>query len=330
MILIGKHIQLPDFPLLLAPMEDVSDPPFRYGCKQYGADLMYTEFISSEGLIRDAIKSKKKLDIFDYERPIGIQIFGGDEEAMALSAKIVDATNPDLLDINFGCPVKKVVCKGAGAGVLKDIELMVRLTKAVIKSTHLPVTVKTRLGWDESSINIMEVAERLQDVGVQALTIHGRTRAQMYKGEANWKYIADVKNNSRIKIPIFGNGDINSPEKALSYKNTYGVDGIMIGRAAIGYPWIFNEIKHFVKTGQLLPKPSIINRVQVCKNHLQKSIEWKGEKLGVVEMRNHYANYFKGIANFKDIRIKLVTLNKSEDLFLVLDEIINISEFQEN
>ncbi len=311
-------------------MEDVSDPPFRYGCKQYGADLMYTEFISSEGLIRDAIKSKKKLDIFDYERPIGIQIFGGDEEAMALSAKIVDATNPDLLDINFGCPVKKVVCKGAGAGVLKDIELMVRLTKAVINSTHLPVTVKTRLGWDESSINIMEVAERLQDVGVQALTIHGRTRAQMYKGEANWKYIADVKNNSRIKIPIFGNGDINSPEKALSYKNTYGVDGIMIGRAAIGYPWIFNEIKHYVKTGQLLPKPSIINRVQVCKNHLQKSIEWKGEKLGVVEMRNHYANYFKGIANFKDIRIKLVTLNKSEDLFLVLDEIINISEFQEN
>ena len=311
-------------------MEDVSDPPFRYGCKQYGADLMYTEFISSEGLIRDAIKSKKKLDIFDYERPIGIQIFGGDEEAMALSAKIVDATNPDLLDINFGCPVKKVVCKGAGAGVLKDIELMVRLTKAVIKSTHLPVTVKTRLGWDESSINIMEVAERLQDVGVQALTIHGRTRAQMYKGEANWKYIADVKNNSRIKIPIFGNGDINSPEKALSYKNTYGVDGIMIGRAAIGYPWIFNEIKHYVKTGQLLPKPSIINRVQVCKNHLQKSIEWKGEKLGVVEMRNHYANYFKGIANFKDIRIKLVTLNKAEDLFLVLDEILNISEFQEN
>ena len=311
-------------------MEDVSDPPFRYGCKQYGADLMYTEFISSEGLIRDAIKSKKKLDIFDYERPIGIQIFGGDEEAMALSAKIVDATNPDLLDINFGCPVKKVVCKGAGAGVLKDIDLMVRLTKAVIKSTHLPVTVKTRLGWDESSINIMEVAERLQDVGVQALTIHGRTRAQMYKGEANWKYIADVKNNSRIKIPIFGNGDINSPEKALSYKNTYGVDGIMIGRAAIGYPWIFNEIKHYVKTGQLLPKPSIINRVHVCKNHLQKSIEWKGEKLGVVEMRNHYANYFKGIANFKDIRIKLVTLNKSEDLFLVLDEIINISEFQEN
>lgn len=311
-------------------MEDVSDPPFRYGCKQYGADLMYTEFISSEGLIRDAIKSKKKLDIFDYERPIGIQIFGGDEEAMALSAKIVDATNPDLLDINFGCPVKKVVCKGAGAGVLKDIELMVRLTKAVIKSTHLPVTVKTRLGWDESSINIMEVAERLQDVGVQALTIHGRTRAQMYKGEANWKYIADVKNNSRIKIPIFGNGDINSPEKALSYKNTYGVDGIMIGRAAIGYPWIFNEIKHFVKTGQLLPKPSINNRVEVCKNHLQKSIEWKGEKLGVIEMRNHYANYFKGIANFKDIRIKLVTLNKSEDLFLVLNEIINISEFQEN
>ncbi len=330
MINIGKNISLPDFPLLLAPMEDVSDPPFRFGCKQYGADLMYTEFISSEGLIRDAIKSKKKLDIFDYERPIGIQIFGGDEEAMALSAKIVEATNPDLLDINFGCPVKKVVCKGAGAGVLKDIDLMVRLTKAVIKSTDLPVTVKTRLGWDESCINIMEVSERLQDLGIQALTIHGRTRSQMYKGEANWKYIAEVKNNPRIKIPIFGNGDINSAEKALSYKNTYGVDGIMIGRAAIGYPWIFDEIKHYLKTGQILQKPSIITRVEVCKNHLQKSIEWKGEKLGVVEMRNHYANYFKGIPNFKDIRIKLVTLNKPKDLFLVLDEIINISEFQEN
>jgi nifR3 family TIM-barrel protein len=268
-------------------MEDVSDPPFRYVCKQYGADLMYTEFISSEGLIRDAIKSRKKLDIFDYERPVGIQIFGGDEEAMALSAKIVDATQPDILDINFGCPVKKVVCKGAGAGVLKDIDLMVRLTTAVVKSTSLPVTVKTRLGWDESSINIMEVAERLQDVGIKALTIHGRTRAQMYKGEANWSHIAAVKNNPRIQIPIFGNGDIDSPEKALEYKNRYGVDGIMVGRAAIGYPWIFNEIKHFMATGQLLPKPTIQNRVEVCRTHLLKSVEWKGEKLGVVEMRNH-------------------------------------------
>src|SRR4051812_37108834 len=244
MVKIG-NIELGEFPLLLAPMEDVSDPPFRYVCKQYGADLMFTEFISSEGLIRDAMKSKKKLDIFDYERPIGIQIFGGDEEAMALSAKIVDATQPDIVDINFGCPVKKVVCKGAGAGVLKDVDLMVRLTKAVIKSTSLPVTVKTRLGWDDSMINIMEVAERLQDIGVQALAIHGRTRAQMYKGSANWDYIARVKNNPRIKIPIFGNGDIDTPEKALEYKNRYGVDGIMIGRAAIGYPWIFTRSNIF-------------------------------------------------------------------------------------
>lgn len=314
-------IELGEFPLLLAPMEDVSDPPFRYVCKQYGADLMYTEFISSEGLIRDAIKSRKKLDIFDYERPIGIQIFGGDEEAMALSAKIVDATNPDIVDINFGCPVKKVVCKGAGAGVLKDIDLMVRLTKAVVKSTHLPVTVKTRLGWDESSINIMEVAERLQDVGIKALTIHGRTRAQMYKGSADWSYIAQVKNNPRIHIPIFGNGDIDSPEKAFEYRNKYGVDGIMIGRAAIGYPWIFNEIKHYFKTGEYLPKPTISNRVEVCKTHLLKSVEWKGVKLGLLEMRQHYTNYFKGIPNFKDTRTKLVTLNTLEEILEVLESI---------
>ncbi len=327
MVKIGNTIELPEFPLLLAPMEDVSDPPFRYVCKQHGADLMYTEFISSEGLIRDAIKSKKKLDIFDYEKPIGIQIFGGDEEAMALSAKIVDATNPDLVDINFGCPVKKVVCKGAGAGVLKDVNLMVRLTKAVIKSTSLPVTVKTRLGWDESMINIMEVAERLQDIGVQAITIHGRTRSQMYKGNANWNYIAEVKNNPRIKIPIFGNGDINSPEKALEYKNKYGVDGIMIGRAAIGYPWIFNEIKHFFKTAGHLPQPTISNRVEVCKTHVLKSVEWKGEKLGLLEMRNHYANYFKGIPNFKETRTKLVTLNSLNEILDVLNAIEINSEF---
>lgn len=302
-------------------MEDVSDPPFRYVCKQYGADLMYTEFISSEGLIRDAIKSRKKLDIFDYERPIGIQIFGGDEEAMALSAKIVDATQPDLVDINFGCPVKKVVCKGAGAGVLKDIDLMIRLTTAVVKSTNLPVTVKTRLGWDDSSINIMEVAERLQDVGVQALTIHGRTRAQMYKGEARWEHIAEVKNNPRINIPIFGNGDITTPEKALEYKNRYGVDGIMIGRAAIGYPWIFNEIKHFFKTGEHLPAPTIQNRVEVCKAHLLKSVEWKGDRLGTIEMRSHYANYFRGIPNFKESRTKLVSLLSSAEILEVLDEV---------
>ena len=308
-------------------MEDVSDPPFRYVCKKYGADLMYTEFISSEGLIRDAIKSKKKLDIFDYERPIGIQIFGGDEEAMALSAKIVDATQPDLLDINFGCPVKKVVCKGAGAGVLKDVDLMVRLTRAVVRSTNLPVTVKTRLGWDERTINIMEVAERLQDEGIKALTIHGRTRAQMYKGNANWERIAEVKNNPKIKIPIFGNGDVVTPEMATAYKNKYGIDGIMFGRAAIGYPWLFNEIKHFFKTGEHLPKPTMQNRVEIAKTHLQKSVEWKGEKLGVLEMRNHYANYFKGIPNFKETRTKLVTVGTYKEVEEVLDGIVSQETF---
>lgn len=320
MVKIG-NIELGEFPLLLAPMEDVSDPPFRYVCKKYGADLMYTEFISSEGLIRDAIKSKKKLDIFDYERPIGIQIFGGDEDALALSAKIVDATQPDIVDINFGCPVKKVVCKGAGAGVLKDVDLMVRLTKAVVKSTNLPVTVKTRLGWDDNSINIMEVAERLQDVGIKALAIHGRTRSQMYKGSANWKHIAEVKNNQRIKIPIFGNGDIDSPEKALEYKNKYGVDGIMIGRASIGYPWIFNEIKHFFKTGEHLPAPTLHNRVEVCKTHLMKSVEWKGERLGMLEMRPHYTNYFKGIPHFKDTRMVLVTCDSLQQVLDTLDTV---------
>ncbi len=302
-------------------MEDVSDPPFRYVCKKQGADIMYTEFISSEGLIRDAWKSKKKLDIFDYERPIGIQIFGGDEEAMALSAKIVATAQPDLLDINFGCPVKKVVCKGAGAGVLKDVDLMIRLTKAVVKSTSLPVTVKTRLGWDEKSINIMEVAERLQDVGVQALTIHGRTRAQLYKGFADWEKIGEVKNNPRIKIPIFGNGDMDTPEKVLEMKNKYGVDGIMIGRASIGYPWVFNEIKHFIKTGEHLAPPSLEERVKVCRTHLTKSIEWKGEHVGIVEMRRHYGNYFKGLPNFKDTRTKLVTTDSIAEIHAILDDV---------
>src|SRR6478609_4500560 len=300
------NIELGDFPLLLAPMEDVSDPPFRAVCKEGGADLMYTEFISSEGLIRDAIKSRQKLDIFEEERPVGIQIFGGDEEAMALSAKIVDAVNPDLLDINFGCPVKKVVTKGAGAAVLKDIDLMVRLTKAVVNSTSLPVTVKTRLGWDDDTVNIEEVAERLQDVGIKALAIHGRTRCQLYKGFANWEPIARVRNNPRIHIPIFGNGDIDSPQKALLYKNRYGVDGIMIGRAAIGYPWIFNEIKHFLQTGNILPLPSVEERVEVCRTHAHKSVEWKGEILGILEMRRHYANYFKGLPDFKPFRTRLV------------------------
>ncbi|RYY41410.1 MAG: tRNA dihydrouridine synthase DusB [Chitinophagaceae bacterium] len=315
-------IQLPDFPLLLAPMEDVSDPPFRAVCKVNGADLMYTEFISSEGLIRDAIKSRRKLDIFEEERPVGIQIFGGDEEAMALSAKIVDTVEPDLLDINFGCPVKKVVSKGAGAGVLKDIDLMVRLTKAVVNSSKLPVTVKTRLGWDDNSINIDEVAERLQDVGIKALAIHGRTRCQLYKGVANWEPIARVKNNPRIYIPIFGNGDIDSPQKALEYKNRYGVDGVMIGRAAIGYPWIFREIKHFVATGEMLPPPTVQERVDVIRQHLRRSVEWKGPIVGINEMRRHYTNYLKGLPNIKEFRSRLVTLPEVEPIEEVLDEVV--------
>ncbi|MCZ2458569.1 MAG: tRNA dihydrouridine synthase DusB [Chitinophagales bacterium] len=321
MLRIG-NIQFTDFPLLLAPMEDVSDPPFRAVCKANGADLMFTEFISSEGLIRDAIKSKKKLDIFDNERPVGIQIFGGDEEAMAMSAAIVDTVHPDLLDINFGCPVKKVVTRGAGAAVLKDVELMVRLTKAVVRSTSLPVTVKTRLGWDHDSLNISEVAERLQDVGIKALSIHGRTRKQMYKGEADWTLIAKVKENPRITIPIFGNGDIDSPEKALEYKNRYGVDGIMIGRAAIGYPWIFNEIKHFLKTGEHLAPPTIEQRVEVIRRHLHRSIEWKGLITGINEMRRHYTNYLKGLPNIKEYRLKLVTQKSLEEIDDTLNEII--------
>ncbi len=315
------QIVLPDFPLLLAPMEDVSDPPFRAVCKDNGADLMYTEFISSEGLIRDAIKSRQKLDIFEYERPVGIQIFGGDEDALSLSAKIVETVNPDLLDINFGCPVKKVALKGAGAGVLKDIDLMVRLTEATVKSTKLPVTVKTRLGWDDQNKNIEEVAERLQDVGIKALAIHGRTRAQMYKGEADWTLIAKVKNNPRIKIPIFGNGDIDSPQKAKLYKERYGVDGIMIGRAAIGYPWIFREIKHYLATGEILPAPTLAERVAVCKKHLRKSVEWKGPKVGIFEMRRHYTNYLKGLPGIKDYRARLVTLMEPAEIEGVLDEV---------
>lgn len=322
MIKIG-NISLPEFPLLLAPMEDVSDPPFRAVCKDNGADLMYTEFISSEGLIRDAIKSKRKLDIFDYERPVGIQIFGGDEDSLSLAAKIVDVTAPDLLDINFGCPVKKVACKGAGAGVLKDLPLMVRLTEAVVKSTTLPVTVKTRLGWDNDSLNIEEVAERLQDVGIKALAIHGRTRMQMYKGSADWTLIGKIKNNPRIKIPIFGNGDIDSPEKAVEYRNRYGVDGIMVGRAAIGYPWIFDEIKHFMATGEHLPSPSIEQRIEVCRKHLRRSYEWKGPIVGILEMRRHYANYLKGLPNIKEFRSRLVTLKTIEEIEDVLTEIIN-------
>jgi len=320
MIKIGK-IELPDFPLLLAPMEDVSDPPFRMLCKEHGADMMYTEFISSEGLIRDATKSKMKLDIFEYERPIGIQIFGSDIATMEQCAKIIETANPDLLDINYGCPVMKVTCKGAGAGILKDIDKMVRMTEAVVKATSLPVTVKTRLGWDDQSKNILDVAERLQDIGIQALTIHGRTRVQMYKGQADWTLIAKVKENPRIKIPIFGNGDIDSPEKALEYKNKYGVDGIMIGRASIGYPWIFNEIKHFLKTGEKLNPPTIEERAAAARKHFEFSIKWKGDKLGVLEMRRHYSNYFKGFANFKEDRMQLVTMMEPEAIIDKLNEI---------
>lgn len=314
-------ISLGNFPILLAPMEDVSDPPFRYLCKKHGADLMYTEFISSEGLIRDAIKSRQKLDIFDYERPIGIQIFGGDEEAMAMATRIVDATQPDLVDINFGCPVKKVVCKGAGAAVLKDVPLMIKLTQAVVKSTGLPVTVKTRLGWDENTKNIEEVAERLQDVGVKALTVHGRTRTQLYKGEADWTLIAKVRDNPRIQIPIFGNGDVDSPEKALEYKNRFGVDGIMIGRASIGYPWIFREIKHYLETGEKLAPPTFNERIDACLMHLKKSVEWKNEIVAINEMKRHYSNYFKGIANFKPYRTALVTSNSLSEIFGILEEL---------
>lgn len=299
-------------------MEDVSDPPFRYVCKQNGADLMYSEFISSEGLIRDAIKSRQKLDFFEYERPFGIQIFGGDEEAMALSARIVDTVQPDLVDINFGCPVKKVVCKGAGAAVLKDIEAMTRLTSAVVKGTSLPVTVKTRLGWDDQSKNIEAVALRLQDAGICALTIHGRTRAQLYKGEADWTLIGKIKEDPRIQIPIFGNGDIDSPEKARLYRDRYGVDGLMIGRAAIGYPWIFNEIKHYLRTGEHLPPPTIEQRTRVIRDHLVRSVEWKGPVVGILEMRRHYSNYLKGFPHIKEFRNQLVQKKTVEEIEEVL------------
>ncbi len=313
-----RDIDLGDFPLLLAPMEDVSDPPFRALCKRYGADLMYTEFISSEGLIRDAVKSVQKLDIFEYERPIGIQIFGYDIESMKRATELTEQANPDIIDINYGCPVKKVACKGAGAGILQDIPKMVKMTAEIVKSTHLPVTVKTRLGWDEGSKHIVEVAERLQDVGIEGISIHGRTRKQMYKGEADWSLIAEVKNNPRMKIPVFGNGDIDTPQKAKEYKEKYNVDGIMIGRASIGNPWIFNEIKHFVKTGEILSKPSIVDRVDACVEHLEMSVKWKGETLGVAEMKRHYTNYFKGIAHFKEYRTKLVTSFDLDEIRMTL------------
>lgn len=312
-------IDVGDFPLLLAPMEDVSDPPFRALCKEQGADVVYTEFISSEGLIRDAAKSTMKLDIYEKERPVGIQIFGAVMESMLKSVEIVEASGPDIIDINFGCPVKKVVSKGAGAGILKDIDLMVKLTEAMVKHTKLPVTVKTRLGWDHDSIKIVEVAERLQDVGCAAISIHGRTRAQMYKGDANWHPIAEVKNNPRMHIPVFGNGDVNTPERAVEMRDKFGLDGAMIGRASIGYPWFFNEVKHFINTGEKRKPPTLEERIEAARRHLQMSIDWKGEKLGVFETRRHYTNYFRGIPHFKDYRMKLVTSDHSEDVFATMD-----------
>ena len=314
-------IELGEFPLLLAPMEDVSDPPFRVLCKEQGADMMYTEFISSEGLIRDAAKSVKKLDIFEYERPIGIQIFGSEIESMREAAEVTERANPDVIDINYGCPVKKVACKGAGAGILQDIPKMVKMTAEIVKSTRLPVTVKTRLGWDENSKHIVEVAERLQDVGIQAISIHGRTRKQMYKGEADWTLIGEIKDNPRMHIPVFGNGDVDSAQKAIEMKNRYGVDGVMIGRASIGYPWIFNEIKHYMKHGVVPPPPTIPERVEAARKHLKFSVEWKGEKLGILEMRRHYTNYFKGMPNFKPFKMKFVTSDSYEELLATLNQV---------
>ena len=317
MVKIG-NIELPEFPLLLAPMEDVSDPPFRALCKEQGADVVYTEFISSEGLIRDAAKSTKKLDIYTKERPVGIQIFGSNLKSMLGAVDIVEKTKPDIIDINYGCPVKKVVCKGAGAGILKDIPLMVSLTKELVKRTSLPVTVKTRLGWDEKTIQIVDVAERLQDVGIKAISIHGRTRAQMYKGEADWTKIAEIKNNQRMHIPVFGNGDVNSPERAKEMKDQYGLDGAMIGRASIGNPWFFNQVKHFLKTGNKKQEPSIYERAEMAKRHLKMAVDWKGEILGVLETRRHYGNYFKGIANFKEIKSRILN---EKNPFVIYNEL---------
>jgi nifR3 family TIM-barrel protein len=317
-------IELGDFPLLLAPMEDVSDPPFRAVCKEQGADLMFTEFISSDGLIRDAEKSLQKLDIYDYERPIGIQIFGDKIESMRLAAERVEQAQPELVDINYGCPVKKVACKGAGSGILKDLPKMQAMTAEIVKQVDLPVTVKTRLGWDDSTIQIVEVAKRLQDVGIKALSIHGRTRMQMYKGSADWDPIAEVKNHPDIHIPIFGNGDIDSPQKAVEYKNKYGVDGVMIGRAAIGYPWIFRDVKHYIKTGEILPPPDVAERVRVCKKHLDFSLEWKNERQGLLEMRKHYTNYFKGLYNFKGYRTRLVESLDRDEVYGILDEVSEV------
>jgi tRNA-dihydrouridine synthase B len=323
------NLELGEFPLLLAPMEDVSDPPFRAVCKENGADLMYTEFISSEGLIRDAAKSLQKLDIFEYERPIGIQIFGNEIESMKEAAAIAEAAGPDILDINYGCPVHKVACKGAGAGILLDIDKMVSMTAEIVKRVNIPVTVKTRLGWSHDNIRIVEVAERLQDVGIQAISIHARTRQQMYKGEADWSYLNLVKDNPRLTIPVFGNGDIDSAEKAKEYKEKYNVDGMMIGRASIGYPWVFNEIKHYLEKGEKLAGPDLEERINVTKKHLDFSVKWKGEKQGILEMRRHYTNYFRGMPNFKPYRTRMVTADTYEEVSAILEEVGDVyADFQ--
>ncbi|MEZ4906138.1 MAG: tRNA dihydrouridine synthase DusB [Saprospiraceae bacterium] len=325
MVEIG-NLKIEEYPLILAPMEDVSDPPFRILCKENGCDLMFTEFVSVEGLIRNSDKSFKKIEIHNGERPIGIQIFGAEMDSMIEAVKLINPMRPDIIDINFGCPVKKIVSKGCGAGILKDIDKMVELTKAVVDSTDIPVTVKTRLGWDEESIVIGEVVQRLEEAGIKAISIHARTRSQMYKGHSDWSYLKTLKENGQIKIPIFGNGDINSPQKAMEYRNTYKVDGLMIGRAAIGNPWIFREIKHFFKTGEIIAPPTLEEKIDAVKRHLKYSIEWKGEKTGVYEMRQHYTNYFRGIPNIKETRIKLTTTNSPEELFRILDSIIDIYE----
>lgn len=314
-----SDIDLGDKPLFLAPMEDVTDPSFRYMCKQYGADVVYTEFISSDGLIRDAAKSLAKLNIFDYERPVGIQLYGHEIEPMVQAALVAQSAAPEIIDINFGCPVRKIATRGAGSGMMRDVPKMVEMTRQIVDAVKLPVTVKTRLGWDEDQKNIVEIAERLQDVGIAALTIHGRTRAQMYKGEADWTLIGEVKANPRMKIPIIGNGDVNSPLKAAEMFDRYGVDGIMIGRATYGRPWIFQEIRQYLNTGELMPQPTVIQRVELAKRHLLKSIEIKGEKVGILEMRRHLSCYFKGLADFKQTRLQLVTSVDPEQILKTLD-----------
>ena len=307
------NIELREKPLFLAPMEDVTDPSFRYLCKIFGADMMYTEFISSDGLIREGRKSVKKLEISDDERPIGIQLYGHLIESMVEATKIVTAVNPDVIDINFGCPVRKIAARGAGAGMLNNIPLMVQMTKEIVKSTHIPVTVKTRIGWNDQDKNIVEISEKLQDAGIQAITIHGRTRAQLYKGTSDWTLIGAVKNNPHMRIPVIGNGDIVSPESAKEAFDRFGIDGIMIGRAAVGRPWIFMEIREYLDTGRHMKPFTVSEKVELAKLHLNKSIESKGEPRGIYEMRRHFIHYFKGLPDFKEIKAKLVTtLDKDE------------------